>query len=99
MSHAGSIRMRAPSIDERILRTAAQGAAVPPHTKRSVVAHPIPFRGGNAHVHEHHLSTTEDHIDPDDVDELDLAARRWSMLLYVCLGLMTVGLIFMIARS
>jgi len=90
--------MRAPSIDERILRT-AKGAAVPPHTKATMLAHPIPNRGGNPHVHDHHLYTAEDHIEPDDFDELDAKRRPWALLLYGSLAAMTFLLVLMIARS
>jgi hypothetical protein len=90
--------MRAPSIDERVFRT-AKGVAVPPHTKATMVAHPIPDRGGNPFVHDYHLSTAEDHIDPSDVDELDTKTRPWALLLYGTVALLTLLLVLMIARS
>lgn len=64
-----------------------------------MIAHPIPDRGGNSHVHDHHLSTREDHIDPDDVNALDTGGRPWALLLYGSLAAMTFLLVWMIARS
>lgn len=90
----------AETIDQRFLRTAT-GVAVPAHTEtdRSVLAHPIPSRGGNPHVHDHHLWTEENHIELDDVDELDRAKRPWALLMYGSLAAMLVLWLVMIARS
>ncbi|MBA2543623.1 MAG: hypothetical protein H0V17_28535 [Deltaproteobacteria bacterium] len=73
--------------------------SVPPHTEATVLAHPIPNRGGNPHVHDYHLFTREDHIDPNDVDSLDSQRRPWALLLYGSLAAMTFLLVWMIARS
>lgn len=72
---------------------------MPPHTKATIIAHPIPDRGGNPHVHDHHLWTAEDHIAPDDVDELDARRRPWALLLYGTVAALTFLLVMMIARS
>lgn len=88
------------TIDQRFLRT-AKGVPVPPHTEtdRSMRAHLIPNRGGNPHVHDHHLSTAEDHIPARDLDELDLENRPWFALLYGTLGVLVILFVVMIARS
>ena len=90
----------AETIDQRFLRT-AKGVAVPAHTQTdlTVLAHPIPNRGGNPHVHDHHLWTEENHIELTDIDELDRAKRPWALLMYGSLAAMLVLWLVMIARS
>ena len=92
--------MSTDTFDQRFLR-AAQGVAVPAHTEtdRSVLAHPIPDRGGNSHVHDHHLYTAEDHIPVRDVAANDLESRPWWFLLYGSLAVIAILFVVMIARG
>ncbi len=64
-----------------------------------MLAHPIPNRGGNAFVHDHHLYTREDHIAAGDFSELDLKSRKWKVLLYGSIAAMIILLVLMIARG
>ncbi len=92
--------MATDTFDQRFLRT-AQGVKVPAHTETdlSVRAHSIPNRGGNPHVHDHHLYTAEDHISPRDFNELDLENRPWWALLYGSLAVIVLLFVVMIARG
>jgi hypothetical protein len=88
------------TLDQRFLRS-AKGVAVPPHTEtdRTVLAHPITARGGNPHVHDHHLWTEEDHLANAEFNELDFVKRGWRALLIASFAGMLLLFIVMIARG
>lgn len=67
---------------------------MPPHTEtdRGVLAHLTPARGGNPYVHDHHLTTEENHI-PLGTYDLELISRGWNVLLW----LSVIGIVAMFA--
>lgn len=88
------------TLDQRFLR-AAKGVAVPAHTETelSVRARSIKARGGNMEVHDHHLSTAEDHLASDGFNERDFVKRGWAVLLALSVIAMFALFGVMIARG